>query len=299
MKVSLDEIRERTYKPRDAWWTVLLVDPLAARLVRLVAPHRKITPNVLTIIATVIGLGSAACFAMQDRWWLVAGALLFHVSFIVDCMDGKIARLNGTGSLFGAWFDFVFDRIRVFLCALALMGGQYVRTGNDVYLWLLAVVIFLDLFRYLNGSQMAKVRLDMKEKLDEARGTVEQTAAGETVPVAPTGPPPTLKNRVGTWLRSHRIRTHLFSGIEYEMTVFIIGPLLGLVLPVSIAAGALLLVFEAWLVSKFFKQTQRFPARLQEAIDQRGLDEAQAAEAQAAGTAPIGTTRTEEQVGAF
>ncbi|MFL5286419.1 MAG: hypothetical protein ACJ8AW_36945, partial [Rhodopila sp.] len=34
VKVTLQEIRERTYKPRDAWWTVLLVDPLAARLVR-------------------------------------------------------------------------------------------------------------------------------------------------------------------------------------------------------------------------------------------------------------------------
>ena len=172
VKVTLEEIRQRTYKPRDAWWTVLLVDPIAARLVRLVAPYRRITPNVLTVIATIIGLGSAACFAMQSRWWLVAGALLFHVSFIVDCMDGKIARLNGTGSLFGAWFDFVFDRIRVFICALALFGGQYLHTDRTVYLWLLAVVVFLDLFRYLNGSQMTKVRTDMREKIAEARGPV-------------------------------------------------------------------------------------------------------------------------------
>jgi phosphatidylglycerophosphate synthase len=28
----------------------------------------------------------------------VAGAVLFHLSFVIDCMDGKIARLNGTGS---------------------------------------------------------------------------------------------------------------------------------------------------------------------------------------------------------
>ena len=129
VKVTLEEIRQRTYKPRDAWWTVLLVDPIAARLVRLVAPYRRITPNVLTVIATIIGLGSAACFAMQSRWWLVAGALLFHVSFIVDCMDGKIARLNGTGSMFGTWLDFMFDRVRVFICALALFGGQYVLAG--------------------------------------------------------------------------------------------------------------------------------------------------------------------------
>jgi phosphatidylglycerophosphate synthase len=283
VKVTLQEIRERTYKPRDAWWTVLLVDPLAARLVRLVAPYRRITPNVLTIIATILGLGAAACFAQETRWWLVAGALLFHVSFVVDCMDGKIARLNGTGSLFGAWFDFVFDRLRVFICALTLFGGQYLRTGHVAYLWLLAVVIFLDLFRYLNGSQMTKVRTEMRDKLIEARGPLADPDASET-PEIPPAALTSRKRRVGTFLRDRRIRTHLFSGIEYEMTVFIIAPLTGWIIGVTVAAGALLLLFEAWLVYKFFRHTQGFPARLEAAIEERGLTEAQATDAhQAAG----------------
>ena len=75
-RTDINEIRERTYKSRDAWWTVLLVDPIAVHLVRFVAPYRWITPNLLSTLAFVFGLGSAACFAMQDRWWLVAGALL-------------------------------------------------------------------------------------------------------------------------------------------------------------------------------------------------------------------------------
>jgi phosphatidylglycerophosphate synthase len=278
--VTLQQIRERTYKPRDAWWTVLLVDPLASRLVRIVAPYRRITPNILTTIATVLGLGAAACFAQQTRWWLVAGALLFHVSFVVDCMDGKIARLNGTGSLFGAWFDFVFDRLRVFICALALFGGQYDRTGHIAYLWLLAVVIFLDLFRYLNGSQMTKVRTEMREKLAEAHGRTDDLEMGPTPEIPPAAANST-KRRVGDFLRSHRIRTHLFSGIEYEMTVFIIAPLTGWIIGVSVAAGALLLLFEAWLIYKFFRHTQAFPALLEAEIQARDLAQA-AVEAEAA-----------------
>ncbi|MFI6073179.1 CDP-alcohol phosphatidyltransferase family protein [Actinoplanes sp. NPDC051343] len=260
MNVTLQEIRERTYKPRDAWWTVLLVDPLASRLVRIVAPHRRITPNVLTTVATIIGLAAAACFAQQTRWWLVAGALLFHVSFVVDCMDGKIARLNGTGSLFGAWFDFVFDRLRVFACALTLFGGQYLRTDRTVYLWLLAVVIFLDLFRYLNGSQMTKVRTEMRERLAEARGPVEEPLD------QPPGNPGSRKRRIGDALRNRRIRTHLFSGIEFEMTVFIIAPLTGWIIGVTVVAGALLLIFEAWLIYKLYRHTQAFPAQLETAM---------------------------------
>jgi phosphatidylglycerophosphate synthase len=275
VNVTLQEIRERTYKPRDAWWTVLLVDPLASRLVRIVAPHRRITPNMLTTVATILGLAAAACFAQQTRWWLVAGALLFHVSFVVDCMDGKIARLNGTGSLFGAWFDFVFDRLRVFACALTLFGGQYLGTDRDIYLWLLAVVIFLDLFRYLNGSQMTKVRTEMRERLADARGLPD---ASET-PEIPAEAPTSLKRRVADALRDNRIRTHLFSGIEYEMTVFIIAPLTGWLIPVTVVAGSLLLVFEAWLIYKFYRHTQAFPSQLEAAIKDRALLPSQPGEA--------------------
>jgi phosphatidylglycerophosphate synthase len=278
VNVTLQEIRERTYKPRDAWWTVLLVDPLASRLVKIVAPHRRITPNMLTVGATILGLAAAASFAQQTRWWLVAGAVLFHLSFVIDCMDGKIARLNGTGSLFGAWFDFVFDRLRVFACALTLFGGQYLRTDRIIYLWLLAVVIFLDLFRYLNGSQMTKVRTDMRERLAEARGPVDDPEDDPT-PEIPAESPTSFKRRVGDTLRNHRIRTHLFSGIEYEMTVFIIAPLTGWLIPVTVVAGVLLLVFEGWLVYKFFRHTQAFPARLEAASRERDLIATQPGEA--------------------
>src|SRR3954468_368809 len=95
-RVALAEIRSRTYKARDAWWTVALVDPLASRLVRLLAPWRPVTPHPLTPAAFGVGVGAAACFWQQAYGWLVAGAVLFHLSFVIDCMDGKIARLNGT-----------------------------------------------------------------------------------------------------------------------------------------------------------------------------------------------------------
>src|SRR6187549_2047332 len=89
-RFTLDEIRTRTYKDRDAWWTVWLVDPLASRLVWLVAPYRWITPNRLTFAAFLFGVGAAACYWQQTWGWLIAGAVLFHLSFVIDCMDGKI-----------------------------------------------------------------------------------------------------------------------------------------------------------------------------------------------------------------
>lgn len=275
-RTDLSEIRERTYKSRDAWWTVLLVDPFAVRLVRLVAPYRWITPNLLSGLAFVFGIAAAYCFAMQDRWWLVAGALLFHLSFVVDCMDGKIARLNGTGSMFGQWFDFIFDRLRVVLCAIALMGGQYARTGDVAWVWLAAGVIGLDLFRYVNGSQMAKIKNSMRVQLDEARGEVATMQVpddeGETDDPVSTRAPRSPYERVRNALLRRRIRIHLFSGIEFEMTVFIIGPLIGFVFWTSIVSGALLLLFEALLVFRLSQLIGRWKVDMVKAERAR-LDE--------------------------
>ncbi|TDQ47998.1 CDP-alcohol phosphatidyltransferase family protein [Actinorugispora endophytica] len=257
------DVREQTYKPRDAWWTVFLVDPLAGRLVVVTANRTSITPNQLTLGAGVLGLASAACFAMATWPWLVAGALLFHLSFVLDCMDGKIARLKGTGSVFGVWADFVFDRIRFFGCMLALLIGQWAHTGEVVYLLLAPVATFVDMLRYLNGPEVAKVRRTMRWQLKAAAlghrveaehgdaestdhddaGSVdpgEETEEGARGVEAPRKEAVADVNagfgarfrgyeRVRASLLRSRVRPHLFSGIEFEMFVCVVAPLTAVV----------------------------------------------------------------------
>ena len=271
-RTTLADIRERTYKRRDAWWTVWLVDPLASRLVWLVAPWRWVTPNRLTLAAFGVGIGAAVCFWQGDYGWLLAGALLFHLSFVLDCMDGKIARLNGTGSVFGTWLDYVFDRLRVFVCAIGLFGGQYLQTGKQLYLWLTVVVIFLDMFRYLNVLQMQKVRLSMKDQLVAAGSTVveeidETAPAGESRSAA-VDVHGDFRQRFGlfvvirNFLLRQRIRAHLFSGIEFMMFVFIVGPVTGWLVATTVVSGVLLLSFEALLIFKLWTTTRTFHRRI-------------------------------------
>lgn len=257
---TLTEVREHTYKARDSWWTVFLVDPLAGRLVVWTANRTAITPNQLTLGAALLGLTSAVCFALGSWPWLLAGALLFHLSFVLDCMDGKIARLKDTGTVFGMWVDFVLDRVRFFGCMGALLVGQWLVTGSVVYLLLAPVVIFVDLMRYLNGSQVAKTRRVMRERLRVATAEQsEQTAPvseeatspdnGEPTPQDPgdaasdvvlveeqrnveePSRPATLVEigrrnyrRIRAKLRHRRVRPHLFSGIEFEMFVCVVAP---------------------------------------------------------------------------
>jgi phosphatidylglycerophosphate synthase len=307
-RFTLDEIRTRTYKDRDAWWTVWLVDPLASRLVWLVAPVKWITPNVLTMGAFLLGFVAAYCFVQGDYPWLVAGAVVFHISFVLDCMDGKIARLKGTGSVFGAWLDYVFDRLRVVTCAVALMVGQYTQTHNYAYLWLAGVVVFLDMFRYLNALQMGKVKRDMRTRLEAARGEepggpvfVDETdaahpagAAGATAAAAggQREAPPVVdiyddfRTKLGPLFKirdllgRQRIRAHVFSGIEFQMFVFILGPLTNQVMFFAILSAAGLAAFELLLIYKLYNATKVYTRELAKL----GSSEAEAeAEALAAG----------------
>jgi phosphatidylglycerophosphate synthase len=281
-RFTLQDVRALTYKTRDAWWTVLLVDPLASRLVKFVSRFRAVTPNRLTMAAFLFGVAAAACFAQQEYRWLLAGALLFHLSFVIDCMDGKVARLMGNGSVFGAWLDYVFDRLRVLVCTVALMGGQFARTGDLMYLWVGGGIIFLDMFRYLNALQMGKVKNDMRGRLARSNGDVRPVFVEETVlehPVGPASPAADpeaeadqpvvdvygdFRARFSSFVKLRnalvraRIRAHLVSGIEFQMAVFIIGPAIGFIIPTAIVAGGLLIAFELLLIFKLWTATQSF-----------------------------------------
>jgi phosphatidylglycerophosphate synthase len=288
---SLDDVRG-VCKKRDAWWTVFLVDPPAIRLTRFLANRTSITPNQITAGSVLLGALSAGCFALASPGRLVLGALCYHLSFVLDCCDGKIARLKGTGTLFGQWLDFMLDQLRVVGCALALAIGQYAVTREVAYLYLGFVIICLDVFRYLNSAQVAKARRAMRLQIDAA---VQEQEALE-VASGVIGPQPPLSDQqliyiedtlraevpedrdvdlhkgfdsrfpwyrgVRLFMLRRRVRTHLISGIEFQMAAFIVAPLAatvlggGVMFPVTVGVGALLLLLELVIIYKLLLQTR-------------------------------------------
>jgi phosphatidylglycerophosphate synthase len=266
---SLDDVRA-VCKHRDAWWTVLLVDPAAIRLTRVLANRTSVTPSQITIVAFLLGLGAAGCFLQGTTGFLIAGAVLYHVGFILDCCDGKIARLKNLGSPFGGWLDFMFDRVRDSVCAVALGFGMYWQTGHAAYLGMACAILALDMFRYLNGSLMAKARRAMAGPVadvpvgEEAEDDAEDAAAAEAERAQAQAATPAgggakgLYRRVRAALLRRRIRMHLVSGIEFQMFAFIVGPVTGLVLPMVALTGGLLLVFELALIGRFVMASRHY-----------------------------------------
>ncbi|MFE9254313.1 CDP-alcohol phosphatidyltransferase family protein [Streptomyces sp. NPDC006879] len=301
-KLSLKAVQKLTCKKRDAWWTVLLVDPVATRLVCLLARWNFVTPNRVTWAALFVGLGSAGFFLKGDYLSLCIGAGLYHISFILDCIDGKLARLKGNGTVFGGWLDYVFDRIRVLFCALALMGGQFLRTEEPIYLLAALVVVFLDMLRYVDALQIYKMRMSMRAKIEavtlarqaaegvqdeeqkvvfmedllrenplmEAKVLQEQAVQTEQSEVIDLHAQ--FRDRFPWYARFRyallrsRIRPHLISGIEFQMFIFIVGPLIGRVLLTTAVSAVLLGAFELVIMFKFWLSTRDF-TRTMERLD--------------------------------
>ncbi len=103
-------------RPREIW-TRFMVDPLAMPLATWLAKSRLVTPNRVTAVAIACAIGCAACFAVGA--FRIGGAL-FLLRFFVDCMDGKVARTQGTSSTRGAVLDIAADVGGIALVTAAL-----------------------------------------------------------------------------------------------------------------------------------------------------------------------------------
>ena len=81
-------------------------DSIAAIFVSL-----KITPNSISIIALLLGLGAGLLFALGLPLW--AGIVIVFCG-LFDVLDGKVAVKTNKKSLFGAIFDSTLDRYSEF-----------------------------------------------------------------------------------------------------------------------------------------------------------------------------------------
>jgi len=93
------------------------------------------SPNVVTIVASLIGFVSAAGFGMGTYAAGVAPALLFQFAAVVDCCDGEVARLTFTESPFGAWLDITMDNVVHMAIFAGIAAGLYTAQVGEPGAW--------------------------------------------------------------------------------------------------------------------------------------------------------------------
>ena len=89
----------------------------------------RISPNLVSLLALVAGLGAAALFALDRPVW---AAVLVIVCGVLDVLDGKIAVNSNKKTLTGAIFDSTLDRYSEFFIYLGL--AYHFRNGWGLWL---------------------------------------------------------------------------------------------------------------------------------------------------------------------
>lgn len=90
-------------------WEYLLTNLVYRRISVPIAKRmskRQISPNLVTILAFIVGLTSAITIFYN----IVLSVVLIFISQILDCVDGDLARISGKTSARGAYLDRLFDR---------------------------------------------------------------------------------------------------------------------------------------------------------------------------------------------
>jgi phosphatidylglycerophosphate synthase len=92
--------------------------------------HTPVTPNQISVFATLVGVVSAVCFAVGEWRTAVLGAVLLQLSAIIDCVDGDVARAVFKESPLGKWLDLVGDQL-VHIGVFVALGVGLWRAGTE------------------------------------------------------------------------------------------------------------------------------------------------------------------------
>jgi len=127
MAFNLERLREPVYR---------IIRPLTDWLV-----SGRVHPNALTTIGFLVTMSSA--FFFHAHHVRTAGFLIL-LGGVFDILDGRVARLSGLGSKFGAFYDSTLDRIsEIAVCfgLLSLYNDYRLDTGDVGMIYLIMLMM--------------------------------------------------------------------------------------------------------------------------------------------------------------
>ncbi|MBP2706068.1 CDP-alcohol phosphatidyltransferase family protein [Microbispora sp. RL4-1S] len=164
-----------------------------------------ISPNQVTGLMIVCGVGAGAVLALPGIWAALGAALLIQIYLLLDCSDGELARWTGRTSITGVYLD----RVGHYFAEAALLIGLGFRASETLPDWYTVLG-----FAAALGAILIKSETDL---VDVARARAGMVAATETSAAQFTSSRVALARRVVGALRFHR----LIQAVELSLIVVV------------------------------------------------------------------------------
>jgi hypothetical protein len=134
MLAAVAEAYRRTKKPKDIPWNRWVARPLAAVLL-VPLMRSRVTPNQITLASlAVFAVAMALLITQPGQRGLIIAIVVLEFSYVLDCVDGQLARFRGTSTPVGAHLDFLMDELKAFLLVAATSARIW--TERDRVEWL-------------------------------------------------------------------------------------------------------------------------------------------------------------------
>lgn len=98
-----------------------------------------LSPNQITVLSVLCAVAGFALFYLGNFWY---GFGAFVLAFVLDAVDGAVARARGETSKLGGFLDGVSDRLVEFFLLLSLLFIPLGMTFLPDAFWILLVLFF-------------------------------------------------------------------------------------------------------------------------------------------------------------
>jgi hypothetical protein len=167
----MNEKLKRLWKTKnkdDEWWSSFVTAPLAIAFNYFVVDIKWLTPNLITLFSFITSLVSVVFIILGGFLNFIIAAILIHLSHILDCMDGQMARYRGVSLKSGCYFDKLTDQIQVTLWFGAIGYAAYIQTHNVLPVFLVFIgVAFYNLRGYSKYITFHTEMCEDKEYLEK------------------------------------------------------------------------------------------------------------------------------------
>lgn len=163
-------------KKEDGFLAYYFSAQIANRIVSFSFKYLPLTPDFYTTNSLVLGFAAAGLFAYGTYQAVIVGLILLHISFIFDCCDGQLARLQGLKIERGAWFDYHSDKLKDGALLLGFATGAHYQ--QHVGVWIFAVAfagIFFQFLRNIAALNRDIFYLQRTGKKDSPRVLIKDT----------------------------------------------------------------------------------------------------------------------------
>lgn len=128
----------------DEWWSSFVAAPLGIITNYWAVDVPWLTPNRITAVSFLVAIISTVCILIGGFWAFIVAAILIHISYVLDCMDGQMARYRQVPSPIGSYYDRLTDQVQVTLWFGAVGYAAYSQTLSvmPVFLALIGIAFY-------------------------------------------------------------------------------------------------------------------------------------------------------------